>query len=165
MMLGRLGFGMGVWACLLGGLAQAGEVVPHGEVVPPATVVLPPPPPPAFATRPRAPALVPPDGGCQACGYSPSPGPCWRRLLRWVTYRPLPTQCRGGYFCSSCGGGFACGCRQPLPCCPPHLHWFFLDRCRHCEPPIGLGPGRPPVIPAPGDPPPGVGPKEMLPAP
>ena len=158
-MLSRLMLAAGVWACLVGGSwAQEGEVGPPQPQ-------LPPPPPPAFATRPRDPMLAPPGGPC-ACGHAVEAGPCWRRMLCWVFYRPLPTQCHCGYFCSSCrGGDDACGCRRPSPCCYPHLYTFFLDRCPGCKPPIGLGPGRPPVFPEPGDPPLNAKPHDVLPAP
>lgn len=156
MMLGRLALAMGVCVCLAGG-GRAQEAEPVPETPPPPQF-----PPPAFATQPRH-VVIP---RCPACGLTVTPGTCCQRILRWMTYRPLPTTCRGGYFCKSCcgGGGSACGCRQPSPCCSPLLYTFFLDRCA-CMPPIGLGPSQPPVFPSPGDPPLAQGPQEVLPSP
>lgn len=156
MMLGRLMLTAGVWACLVGA-GRAGEEGP-------------PPPekqwfPPAFATRPRVYPPGPDSCTGGGCGHPIDDRPCWRRFLGWLIYRPLPSQCHGGYFCSSCGGG-GCGCRQPDACCNPRLYTYFLARCPNCAlPPLGAGPIQAPQFPEPGDPPfVDEGPHEVLPA-
>ena len=143
---------LGVWACLAtAGRAQEEHGAPDK-----------PPFPSAWATGPRdgAAVLAAPgeDGlheGCAGCNACASQGPCWRRLVAWLTNCPGPAH----RTCSCC-----LGCKQCAPCCEPLVYTFFLHRCQGCcgGYPVPGG-AAPPRMPEPGDPVPGALAPEVVP--